>query len=218
MAEDGTENFLERLKSPRDWFSFDQAQVLADEYQITEIPVKELQFLLCRIAEAYWWNLRYDEPFPKRQDTQKHLDRIRRTARKLAELMESVSPFVPGLVERSLPHDEDGELSAPFDFENTRLSLRVLRERSELAMNEIPFWPKPGESHATGRWADGIKGLFERDLNRKFTVDYEGGEPISEAAQFAVRSLKMIFPEVKSTEIITALRHSQKRPATYPRK
>lgn len=205
------ENILERFANPRDIFSVEQIEILMADFNITEMTADEVRLSLCATAEVYVWNMAYDGPFPPKHEIESELKRIQKQALKLKGLMENAPLVIGRLLERPDLELDGNRPTFPFNFESTQNILGTLAKRSEAAIELAPGMPKGKRaSHALGRWADGMKVLFENKLNRKFTVDYDGDTPFSEAARFSVQALQMIFPEVKSREVITALRTSRK--------
>lgn len=55
-------------------------------------------------------------------------------------------------------------------------------------------------------WAINIRNLWEKELDRRFTLSQHKGEPVSDAAVFCVRTCSILEPGTSNARVFTAMR------------
>lgn len=86
-------------------------------------------------------------------------------------------------------------------------ALTILKNYSTDALRRVPAdrtGPRSGESLRI--WAINIRNFWVECLGKDFTLDYQGVEPLSEAARFTVAAFKPIDAKVPNTRIFHAMR------------
>ncbi|SDE64713.1 hypothetical protein [Rhodospira trueperi] len=92
-----------------------------------------------------------------------------------------------------------------------RRSLDVIGRYADAALDRLPTdQGGPTQLEGLRMWAANMRNLWENILCRRFTVDYEGSDPVSDAAAFCVDALQSVDPDVRSSSVITALRKTVK--------
>lgn len=94
------------------------------------------------------------------------------------------------------------------DREKIEEAVEVLDNYTRAALDALPDLPpgRPGTSEGLRMWVLNAESLWTRVLERRFSCDWNKGQPVTLAAQFCLEMIRQLDPKVLPSLIETAMR------------
>lgn len=130
------------------------------------------------------------------------------------ESLEDDGPFGQKIIAIQMPPHEGfpGPGYAPIHQkpEDLKRAIQIIENYARHAQGTLPQQKSgPKDSYATDIFISNARSIWIEQLERPFTVDWQKGEAVSQAAQFTVAALRIIDPDVKESWILTRIRTRQ---------
>lgn len=105
------------------------------------------------------------------------------------------------------PVNEGGWITSYLKRDQHFESVRILRNYCSYARKRVGKDARgPSPSEGLRMWIVNVANYWDKGLGRQFTLDYEKGQPISEAARFCIDTIRIVDPEVLPSAVFGAMK------------